>query len=354
VPLASCDRDDRVRTIDKTRVIEPVGRPVPRGASSAERFGLRAPGSAAEPARLVWDTPQGWQALEPTSMRQANFRLPGDGDAECYLTILGGDGGGLEANINRWRNQMSLGAQTAGEIAALPKARLFDAEAQLVDLEGTWSGMGAEGRAGYRLVGLAVIDSGHAKFLKMTGPRDVVAGELDAFLRLARSFREEGGALAPDNPADGSGEQDPVGGDGFTWEVPRGWLPEPRRPMRTVTFKLPGPDTECYVVVLGGDGGGLAANVNRWRGQMGQPDLASDGLAALTRIPMLGGEGTVVSIDGGYEGMSGESLEAATMLGAVCLLPGRSVFVKMIGPTANVEREHEAFLEFCKSMKEAR
>ena len=177
---------------------------------------------------------------------------------------------------------------------------------------------------------------------------------MEAFRRLAESFREVPGGIAPESSGDDLGEADANSGDGFTWEIPAGWLPEPRRPMRTVTFKLPGEDTECYVVVLGGDGGGLAANINRWCDQMGRPHLDADDMAALTRIPMLGGEGTVVSIEGSYEGMSGESVEAATMLGAVCLLPGRSVFVKLIGPTASVEPQREAFLEFCKSMKEAR
>ena len=67
---------------------------------------------------------------------------------------------------------------------------------------------------------------------------------------------------------------------------------------------------------------------------------------------MLSNEGIVVAIDGNFAGMSGESVEAATLLGAVCLLPGRSVFVKMIGPTEVIEQERAAFLEFCKSMEE--
>ena len=146
----------------------------------------------------------------------------------------------------------------------------------------------------------------------------------------------------------------PTSGDGMEWEIPEGWSPQPQRPMRTITFAVGGGTSECYVSVLGGEGGGIAANINRWRDQMGQPDLDGDDLAALPRIPMLAGEGIVVSIDGNYEGMSGDTVESATLLGAVRLLPGRSVFVKMIGPTDNVREEHEAFLEFCKSMRETR
>ena len=43
--------------------------------------------------------------------------------------------------------------------------------------------------------------------------------------------------------------------------------------------------------------------------------------------------------------------EPEHLLGAVLLLPERSLFVKFTGPKALLERERAAFLEFCRSAR---
>ena len=137
----------------------------------------------------------------------------------------------------------------------------------------------------------------------------------------------------------------------LTWVTPEGWREAPARTMRDVTFNL-GPDdtTECYVAQLGGTAGGVLANLNRWRGQMGQASLSNDEFDALERIPMLGSEGVVVVVPGSFKGMAGEQIEEASLMGAVCPLEGRVVFVKLIGPSAIVEGAHDQFVSFCKSL----
>ena len=39
------------------------------------------------------------------------------------------------------------------------------------------------------------------------------------------------------------------------------------------------------------------------------------------------------------------------LLGAVCILDGRSLFVKMTGPAAAVDGQKAAFTEFCRSLR---
>ena len=77
---------------------------------------------------------------------------------------------------------------------------------------------------------------------------------------------------------------------------------------------------------------------------------AVDEIAALPVIPMLGTEGRLVSIKGQFTGMDGATQADAMLLGAVCLVSSQSVFVKMVGPAADVKGEQARFEAFCRSL----
>lgn len=327
------------------------------GATTTQRLRLQKPGNVASPqgaSSVHWDTPPGWTELPPSSLRQANFRVAGRDDAECYLTLLAGDGGGVVANVNRWRKQMSLAPLDDTEVAALPRATLLSNEGALIDVEGEWVGMGGDAsEQGWRLVGIAAAGSGQGAFLKMVGPADAIAAERDAFLALAASMHSAashgGGGETAHEPSATPARRT----SGLTWTAPPGWQQAPDRAMREVTFKMgaDGETAECYVAVLGGEGGGVLPNINRWRSQLGADALSDADAEELDRLPMLGVEGIVVDAAGSFEGMAGERYEEALLFGAVCLLPDRSVFVKLVGPSATVGPEREAFIAFCQSLE---
>ena len=66
---------------------------------------------------LKWDLPKSWSASSGSSMRLASYNVPhSSGVGDLSIMILAGDGGGVEANINRWRGQINLGSQTLSEI----------------------------------------------------------------------------------------------------------------------------------------------------------------------------------------------------------------------------------------------
>jgi hypothetical protein len=112
-----------------------------------------------------------------------------------------------------------------------------------------------------------------------------------------------------------------------------------------------GREVECYVTVLSGSGGGLEANVNRWRQQMGQPPMTAAEIAALPAIPMLGVEARLVRMAGSFTGMDGTTRTGSMLLGAVCELGRHSVFVKMTGPMAEVGAQEAHFEAFCRSLR---
>ena len=57
-------------------------------------------------------------------MRLASFDVPYSlGAGDLSVMVLAGDGGGIQANINRWRGQINLPPQTLNEILSLSEQR---------------------------------------------------------------------------------------------------------------------------------------------------------------------------------------------------------------------------------------
>jgi hypothetical protein len=308
---------------------------------------------------FAWTVPEGWSEVAPSMMRQANLIITGRDDVECYFTVLGGTGGGLDMNINRWQAQMGQPELSADAIAALPKKPLLDGDSTFVTIDGTFGGMsGQVQRENYRMYGLVRVEESQALFLKMTGPRDVLETEEARFLAFGQSIKNADAAPAPEAApmpaANPHGVEDPTppGGfnpEGLTWTAPAGWKNGGERMMRVVTFEFG--DTECYITSLAGEAGGVEGNINRWVGQMGQPELGTAALAALPRITALGKEVAMVDVAGNFTGMSGLERPGYTLLGTVVPMGGQTVFVKMIGPSAEVEAEKANFVAFCASIK---
>ena len=141
----------------------------------------------------------------------------------------------------------------------------------------------------------------------------------------------------------------------ITWDVPDGWVQGAPRPMRVVTFHAGGNRAiECYVSEIGGRGGGIEANLNRWCGQMGKPPLKEDAIQQLPRITVLGQSAPLLSLRGDYQGMRGDSRKNSLLLGTIAITGAETVFVKMIGPEARAEDQREAFVAFCESLEMSR
>lgn len=142
---------------------------------------------------------------------------------------------------------------------------------------------------------------------------------------------------------------------GLHWSAPEGWVQGPARSMREVTFFLDQAETaECYVTLLPGEAGGVAANLNRWCGQMGRDPLDENGLAALPRVACLGAEVPLLVLEGTYSGMGGTEQPDQLFAGIVAQHAGQAVFVKMVGPKAIAKAELDAFKAFCASLHDGR
>lgn len=140
---------------------------------------------------------------------------------------------------------------------------------------------------------------------------------------------------------------------GYVWEIPSGWEAAAPTPMRLANLTVAGrPDMECYATVLQGPAGGVAANVNRWRAQMGQPPLDAAAIAELPRLEVLGRTATMLEVTGDFTGMSGATQKGFMLLAAVVEFPDQTLFIKMTGPEEAIRAERGRFMAFCQSFKE--
>ena len=95
-----------------SRTPEPSGstpsEPKAQGSAPAAAPAAPAPANpAAAGKEITWTDPAGWQKVPPSSpMRKATYRVPGAAkegdDAEMAVFYFKGEGGGTEANIQRW------------------------------------------------------------------------------------------------------------------------------------------------------------------------------------------------------------------------------------------------------------
>lgn len=161
------------------------------------------------------------------------------------------------------------------------------------------------------------------------------------------------GNLSKQAPRNGTPEVDRLRtvAASFHWDAPVGWEQGPEKPMRLVTYLTQGRSCEFRVYLLEGEGGGLEANLNRWRLQMGQTQLSADEIAALPRKTVLGRDAAYIEITGDYSGISGKATPGQMLLGLVCQLDGQSLLVVMNGPEAQMALERDNFAAFCASLR---
>jgi hypothetical protein len=154
--------------------------------------------SCAAAAELTYQVPSGWRTEQPkSSMRLAQFALPKDAgdpeDAAAVIYFFGeGQGGGVDANLERWAGQM---AQAGGRPGTVKDGRKTSFTANghtvtVIDITGTYTDMmsGAAAKAGFRMKAAVVETPGGAYFVKLTGPDKTVTKWDAAFKAFLQSM----------------------------------------------------------------------------------------------------------------------------------------------------------------------
>jgi hypothetical protein len=141
---------------------------------------------------LAYDVPKEWRAVETSSaMRLAQWSY-GD-KSEIVVFYFGeGQGGSVEANVERWYGQFQQpdGGSTR-ERAKVTKSKAGELSITRVDVEGTYAapirpGAGERhNEPGYRMIAVVVEGPSGPWFIRLLGPaKEVSTGEtsFDAFL----------------------------------------------------------------------------------------------------------------------------------------------------------------------------
>ena len=153
-------------------------------------------------ASLKFDAPPDWSVKPPaSSMRVAEFTLPRAAkdaeDAELTVYFFGGQGGSVQANIDRWIGQMAQPDGRASTAVARTSAlqTRTGLKVSLVDVSGTYVAEVKPGsterfnKPGFRLCAAVVETARGPYFVKLTGPAATVARWERPFIEFLSSLR---------------------------------------------------------------------------------------------------------------------------------------------------------------------
>lgn len=134
-----------------------------------------------------WTVPSGWKPVAASTMRLASFAIEGANGQTGDLSVvaLGPQAGGLLANVNRWRGQLSLPPLDEAALggASTKVTTAGGDEAVVVDL----SGQGTT--AGKRVLAAVVARPDRTWFYKLTGDDALVAAQKEPFLGFIKSVK---------------------------------------------------------------------------------------------------------------------------------------------------------------------
>ena len=154
-------------------------------------------------AGLRWTAPANWKSEAQRPMRLSTYTVqPATGDkdnGECGIYYFGqGQGGSVDANMDRWIGQFLQADGKASKSAAkVDKRTIHGLKVTTVDVSGAYTGMGGPTaspgapKAGYRLLGAIVEGPQGSVFLKFTGPAKTVAQNQASFEKMLASMSPE-------------------------------------------------------------------------------------------------------------------------------------------------------------------
>jgi hypothetical protein len=339
---------------DSPNPIPPPGHPDISVAATA----MPAASRSTQP-QLTWQTPADWTEVPPSEMRLASFKVSGqDGkQADVSVVPLPGMPGSDDANVNRWRGQVGLPPMSPEELKKSGEnVEAAGQPAQFYDLAGQNPGNGEAAR----ILGVIQHRDDAVWFFKMTGDAGLVEQQKPAFVAFLKSLKFASAPaqaeLPPSHPPIGNmgmgmsaiAASGPVSHEGQpNWQVPAGWQEVSGGQFLIAKFMLAGDGSASAAVnvsMSAGDGGGLAANVNRWRGQLGLPPMAD---ILTTPIEVANGKAQLVDMSG----TDARTGQPTRLVGVIVPQSGQTWFYKLMGDAKVVESQKDAFTKYVQGVK---
>ena len=358
---AGCGRDDvKVYQVAKETPTTPAP---PADAPAA----TPAPAMDAAPAQNANGLPQfqfalppGWQQVAASQMRVASFTVTNASGPAGDVGIIPLPAGENElALVNMWRDQLQLPptdhADPVDITVGSDPAKLFEfvSIAPVLDEKFHQRNLVAMQTRGTM-----------SWFFKMTGEDSFVTSQKDAFLQFLKSFTFNSQSLAnqslapaqaapatPDMAAAAPAPASPTDLASSIWTVPAGWQSVTPSQFLLAQFRIQnnGAQAEVNVSQLAGEGGGLLANINRWRRQLGLPAVAQeeDFSKMVDTLSVPGGQAQVVD----FNGTNVKTGQVARLVGVVLPQNGQTWFYKLMGDPGIVAAQKDAFLKFIQTAR---
>jgi hypothetical protein len=299
------------------------------------------PAITSQPEPVTWPAvPVGWTQTAAGYMGSGTFTVNGaDGkQADVSIVPLWGLGGGDDATINRWRKEVNLPALPEDQtLQSAVNAQVGGQPALLFDIAGQDPTSGQP----TRILGVIQHGVGVTWFYKMTGDADLVKQQEKTFLAFLQSLNSTSSpGQAPPGSANSS-QPTPSAGSTST-RIPADWQPITAGQFFVAKYIINGANGAKAMVSVNsanGDGGGLTATVNRWRGQLGLQPLDRP---LMTTLAVPNGQAQLVDLNG----TDVQTDQPAELVGIMVTQPGQTWFYKLMGDPGVVAAKKAAFIQF--------
>jgi hypothetical protein len=354
--LAGCDRDQvKVQQVPKdgqTAAMSPgMNSQMPANPHAGmDMTGMGGMG-AAQP-QVKWTLPAGWKEKPAGDMRAGSFEAGKEGQtADVSIIPLQMPGGAkMELdNYNLWRSSLEL--PPVDKVESQPVAIGSD-QGKLYDV--------SDSKSPEHILAAVLDKNGVSWYFKMKGQDAVVKEQKQAFVDFLKSIScEASAATAMANPHAGmsmggaeASPSDAAATSASGGTLPAGWKEIPNPSMLTAKYVIQGSGdakAEVNVSMLNGTGGGVMANVKRWReNQLGLPPISEEDFSKQAQTVTVGGnQGTLVDMTG----TDSKTGKKARLVGIIVPQASDTWFYKLMGDPEIVGQQKDAFIKFLQTAK---
>ena len=301
----------------------------------------------ADDGKPKWQLPAGWKdEASNIPMRFATIVVPNDPKPlEITVSALPWTGtpDDLLRNVNRWRGQLQLPPVRAGQVAETTRAaKAGDVSITIVDLRGHFAGSGMSPPFAGPMAGAGATGGSQPELPPGHPPIDTVAPISPQ-------------AEAPPNAQSPAAPTAAPGAPKFT--APNDWKQLPAGGMRKAAFAV-GDSAKGAVVTLidfPATAGPMIAdplqNVNRWRREVGLPEVKQEELATATETIEIDGQPATLVRAIPDAAQAGQSQANTGTLAAMAKSGDMVWFIKLTGDRSVVAAQEDAFKSFLKSLR---
>jgi hypothetical protein len=294
-------------------------------------------GGSARAARpeIKFTAPKDWQE-KPAQMGSGAFHVEGGEGKYADVKIIPLRAGPQieQQSVNMWRETLGLPELPPDQIKG-DEISVAGAHAHLYDLKSDELKFGGKFKS--RTTAAVVEQDDTLWFIKMDGEESIVTAQQAAFKDFLKSIRFE--ESQPTQVASAAGGASSEG----DWKIPEGWQQRPASQMVLASYTT-AQGGVVSVSRFDGATGGLLANVNRWRGQMGQGPIASEDLNREVKTVDLSDGSKASAVD--VTGTNPQSGKPGRLFGLIVTRGSQTWFYKLTGEPGQVAAEAPKLVEF--------